>query len=93
FYLEPVDGQPVIEHKAGQYIGLRLNVQGREIRRNYSLSAASTGIGYRISVKKEVGGLASSYLHDKVRVGETLELFPPSGEFTLIEGSKPLVLI
>ncbi|QHF02071.1 MULTISPECIES: NO-inducible flavohemoprotein [Pseudomonas syringae group] len=93
FYLKPVDGQPVIAHKAGQYIGLRLLVNGQEIRRNYSLSAASTGIGYRISVKKEVGGAASNYLHDQVEAGDELELFPPSGEFTLIEGSKPLVLI
>jgi len=93
FYLEPVDGQPVIAHKAGQYIGLRLTVKGQEIRRNYSLSAASTGIGYRISVKKEVGGVASNYLHEQVQAGDELELFPPSGEFTLIQGSKPLVLI
>ncbi|QXG24878.1 Flavohemoprotein [Pseudomonas viridiflava] len=93
FYLEPVDGQPVIAHKAGQYIGLRLNVNGNEIRRNYSLSAASTGTGYRISVKKEVGGVASNYLHEQVQAGDELELFPPSGEFTLIQGSKPLVLI
>ncbi|MEE5058667.1 NO-inducible flavohemoprotein [Pseudomonas alliivorans] len=93
FYLEPVDGQPVIVHKAGQYIGLRLVVNGQEIRRNYSLSAASTGIGYRISVKKEVDGVASNYLHEQVKAGDELQLFPPSGEFTLIEGSKPLVLI
>ncbi|XYQ96015.1 NO-inducible flavohemoprotein [Pseudomonas syringae] len=93
FYLEPVDGQPVIAHKAGQYIGLRLNVNGNEIRRNYSLSAASTGTGYRISVKKEVGGVASNYLHEQVQAGDELELFPPSGEFTLIQGSKPLLLI
>ncbi|MBA1229496.1 NO-inducible flavohemoprotein [Pseudomonas viridiflava] len=93
FYLEPVDGGPVIAHKAGQYIGLRLNVNGQELRRNYSLSASSTGVGYRISVKREHGGVASVYLHDQVHVGSVLELFPPSGEFTLIEGSKPLVLI
>jgi len=93
FYLHPVDGQPVIAHKAGQYIGLRLNVNGQEIRRTYSLSAPSTGTGYRISVKREPGGAASNFLHDQVSIGSVIDLFPPSGQFTLIDGKKPLVLI
>ena len=93
FYLRPVDGQPVIAHKAGQYIGLRINVRGQEIRRTYSLSAPSSGTGYRISVKRELNGAASNFLHDEVGIGSMLELFPPSGQFTLIDGQKPLVLI
>jgi len=93
FYLRPVDGQPVIAHKAGQYIGLRINLGGQEIRRNYSLSAPSSGTGYRISVKREPNGVASNFLHDQVSIGSVLELFPPSGQFTLIDGQKPLVLI
>lgn len=93
FYFQPVDGKPVIAHKAGQYIGLRLHVDGQEIRRNYSLSAASTGMAYRISVKRETGGVASNFLHDQVDIGSIVELFPPSGQFTLIDGDKPLVLI
>ncbi|KPB76976.1 NO-inducible flavohemoprotein [Pseudomonas cannabina] len=93
FYLEPVDGRPVIAHKAGQYIGLKLETPDGEIRRNYSLSAPANGTSYRISVKRQPGGVASAYLHDQVAVGSTVELFPPSGEFTLIEGNKPLVLI
>ena len=39
FYLVPADGGPVIAHQPGQYIGLRLVVDGQEQRRNYSLSA------------------------------------------------------
>ena len=92
FYLEPEDGGPVVEHKPGQYIGLRLLIDGQEIRRNYSLSAASNGRDYRISVKREPGGVASTALH-RMQPGETLELFAPAGDFTLQPGSKPLVLI
>ena len=92
FYLEPEDGGPVVEHKPGQYIGLRLLIDGQEIRRNYSLSAASNGRDYRISVKREPGGVASTTLH-RMQPGETLELFAPAGDFTLQPGSKPLVLI
>lgn len=93
FYLEPVDGKPVVAHKAGQYIGVRLDINGAEVRRNYSLSAPSSGAGYRISVKRERGGVASNYLHDQVAAGSVLELFPPAGNFTLTDGTKPLVLI
>ena len=93
FYLEPVDGAAVIAHQPGQYIGLRVVIDGVEQRRNYSLSAASNGRSLRISVKREQGGKVSSYLHDQVQVGDVLQLFAPSGHFTLQEGSKPLVLI
>ena len=93
FYLEPADGKAVIAHQPGQYIGLRAVVDGTEQRRNYSLSAASNGQGYRISVKREQGGKVSNYLHDQVKVGDSLQLFPPAGHFTLQASNKPLVLI
>lgn len=92
FYLEPDDGGPVVEHLPGQYIGLRLLVDGQEVRRNYSLSAPSDGRRYRISVKREPGGVVSNALHQMVP-GYSLDLFAPAGEFTLQPGNKPLVLI
>ncbi|HTQ70338.1 MAG TPA: NO-inducible flavohemoprotein [Acidocella sp.] len=93
FYLEPVDGLAVVDFTPGQYIGLRLVIDGQEVRRNYSLSAAANGRSYRISVKREAGGLASNFLHDQIQPGSVLELFPPAGAFTLQEGSSTLVLI
>ena len=93
FYLEPVDGGAVIAHQPGQYIGLRVVMDGLEQRRNYSLSSISNGRSYRISVKREAGGKVSNYLHDAVQVGDVLQLFAPSGHFTLNESQKPLVLI
>src|SRR5256885_3577968 len=73
FYLVPADGGPVIAHQPGQYIGLRLVVDGQEQRRNYSLSAPADGRSLRISVKREAGGKVSNFLHDRVRVGDTLD--------------------
>lgn len=93
FYFVPVDGLPVLKAEPGQYIGLRLFIDGAEQRRNYSLSALCDGLGYRISVKREQGGKVSNYLHDQLVVGDTLQLFPPSGDFTLAASDKPLVLI
>ncbi len=92
FHLQAEDGGPLMEFLPGQYIGLRLEIKGKEERRNYSLSAAGNGREYRISVKREPGGVVSNALHDMPE-GAIVELFAPAGEFTLAPGNKPLVLI
>ena len=93
FYLKPADAGPVLDFAAGQYLGLQLHINGIEMRRNYSLSAVPGGGQYRISVKREPHGKVSNYLHDQVQVGDSLQVFTPSGEFTLAKSGKPLVLI
>ncbi|MFT3718398.1 NO-inducible flavohemoprotein [Pseudorhodoferax sp.] len=93
FYLEPVDRGPLLDFEPGQYLGLRLVVDGQEIRRNYSLSAAPNGHYYRISVKRAEGGVASNHLHDVVQVGDVLEVFPPAGDFRLADSHRPIALI
>ncbi|HBZ92515.1 MAG TPA: NO-inducible flavohemoprotein [Pseudomonas sp.] len=93
FYLVPVDGGALLDYQPGQYIGMRLLLDGEEVRRNYSLSAPAHGGEYRISVKREAGGRASNHLHDNVHEGDELDLFPPAGDFTLSESDKPLALI
>lgn len=93
FHLQPSDGGALLDFIPGQYIGLRLLLDGEEVRRNYSLSQAPNGREYRISVKREPGGRVSSHLHDRVQEGDELELFAPAGEFTLGRSRKPLVLI
>src|SRR5471032_3036914 len=93
FVMQPVDGAKVLSHQPGQYIGVLAEVDGVSSRRQYSLSAASNGASYRISVKREAGGKMSNFLHDQVGVGDTLGLFAPSGDFVLRESDKPLVLI
>ncbi len=93
FHLQPADGGALLDFIPGQYIGLRLWLDGEEVRRNYSLSQAANGREYRISVKREVGGRVSNHLHEQVREGDELELFAPAGDFTLSASRKPLVLI
>ncbi len=93
FHLRPVDGGAVVAHEPGQYIGLRVIVEGAEQRRNYSLSAPADGRELRISVKREPGGVVSNHLHANVAEGDVLDVFPPAGAFTLQPGDKPLVLI
>ena len=93
FHLAPVDGQPVVQHRPGQYLGLRLMLDGQEVRRNYSISAAANGSSYRISVKREPRGAVSAFLHDRLAVGDVLDVMPPAGEFVLEAGAGPIALI
>jgi ferredoxin-NADP reductase/predicted pyridoxine 5'-phosphate oxidase superfamily flavin-nucleotide-binding protein len=87
FHLEPADGfaQPAFE--AGQYLPIRLPIRphpggdAAPLQRTYTLSSAPGDTGLRISVKRE--GTASTFLHDRVKVGDTIEALGPRGHFTL----------
>ncbi|GGM83857.1 phenylacetic acid degradation protein [Longimycelium tulufanense] len=67
--------------RAGQYLTLRREVDGREERRSYSI-CSSVGSAPRIGVRRLEGGLFSSWLVDSVRPGEEVEVMPPLGAFT-----------
>jgi ferredoxin-NADP reductase/ferredoxin len=62
------------------------------VDRNYSLCGPPTAGTYRIAVKNE-GGSGSSFLHARVRAGDTLEVSAPRGSFTLGLGRSPIVLL
>ena len=93
FILRPEDGGQVLVHEAGQFIGLRLHIAGKEVRRNYSLSQVANGQTLRISVKRDAGGVVSQHLHDQVQVGDVLDVFPPAGQFVLDGSDQPVVLV
>jgi nitric oxide dioxygenase len=93
FHLRPADNGELLAFHPGQYIGVRVLIDGEEARRNYSLSAAPNGREYRISVKREPNGKVSNHLHLQVNEGDALELFAPAGDFKLEHTDKPLVLI
>ncbi|WP_431103744.1 NO-inducible flavohemoprotein [Roseateles noduli] len=94
FYLEPVDGQPLPPFHPGQYLTLVLTIDGRTVRRNYSLSDAPGKPWYRVSIKREDGGLVSNWMHDVAEVGTRIDVQAPAGEFTLDAGAtRPLVLV
>ncbi|GHE63243.1 flavohemoprotein [Camelimonas fluminis] len=94
FVLRPADGGPVVRQKPGQYLTLWLSIPGQPpLKRNYTVSAASDGASYRITVKREPRGLASRWLHDRVKVGDSLKVGAPAGDFYLQPGDSPVVLL
>jgi nitric oxide dioxygenase len=96
FYLEPVDGRPLLAFTPGQYLTLALQIEGEAMRRNYSLSDAPGKPWYRISVKREEGGRVSNWLHEEAGVGTELQVQAPCGDFLLeqpVDAQRPLVLV
>src|SRR5262249_38926925 len=93
-YLTTTDGSHLPAVQAGQYLTLRINGAGQPAPvRNYSLSSAPDASAYRISVKREPHGQASSYLNSKLRPGDILDAAAPRGEFVLDTGAGPVLLI
>jgi ferredoxin-NADP reductase/MOSC domain-containing protein YiiM/ferredoxin len=79
---------------AGQYVTVRIAPAGQPATvRSYSLSDTTDTGRYRISVKREPNGVASTYLSRTLRAGETIDVAAPRGEFVLEAGTTPLLLI
>ncbi|QER90426.1 MOSC and FAD-binding oxidoreductase domain-containing protein [Streptomyces tendae] len=78
----------------GQYLTVRITpgIGAQPMVRSYSLSGQPGADCYRISVKREDRGLASTWLHTDVQVGDSIEAAAPRGVFTLQPGAGTVVL-
>ncbi len=93
-YFVAADGSALPAARAGQYLTLRITGAGTPAPvRSYSLSAAPDAGTYRISVKQEPHGIASSYLNRKLQQGTVLDAAAPRGDFVLEDGTGPVLLI
>ncbi len=73
-----------LSYRAGQYITLVLSLNGKEVRRPYSLSS-SPALNEQpyITVKQIENGEVSRYLHNYLQVGDQLSFLEPNGRFCL----------
>ncbi len=93
-YLAAAGGAALPAIRAGQYLTLRISGAGQPAPvRSYSLSSVTADGTYRISVKREPHGVASSYLNRDLRPGATLDVAAPRGDFVLDEGTGPVLLV
>ncbi|MEM0517559.1 MULTISPECIES: ferredoxin--NADP reductase [Aequorivita] len=77
--------------KAGQYITIKYNKDGKELRRAYSIcSSPKSGI-LKVGVKKVEKGAFSAYANSKLKAGDTLQVMPPTGKFILEPNLKNYV--
>jgi ferredoxin-NADP reductase len=90
FRIQRPDG---FDFSAGQFLTIRVQVEGKPVQRAYSISSAPLARGYlEFSVKRI--GLVSSLLHANLRPGASVTVRPPAGTFTFPAGDdRPLLLL
>ena len=96
FYFKAKDGGKLVKPKAGQFLPFKIktdNPKYKDIMRTYSLSMFPNDDTYRISVKKIDGGLISTYLHENLNIGDSIEAMIPMGVFTVKDNKNDIVLI
>ena len=67
--------------KAGQYITLKTEIGGNEIRRDYSLCSSPKSGELKVAIKEVKDGTFSAYANNTLKTGDVLEVAPPKGRF------------
>lgn len=78
----PAELHEEFAYKQGQYITLKMEVNGEELRRSYSACSSPTADpDLRIAVKAIDGGRVSGRLNNGISAGDQIEVMRPMGNF------------
>jgi ring-1,2-phenylacetyl-CoA epoxidase subunit PaaE len=77
----PESLQSEFQYKQGQHLTLRTTIDGKEVRRSYSLCSSPVEDKWEVAVKKIEGGLFSTFVNEALKTGDTLDVMPPNGTF------------
>lgn len=67
---------------AGQFLTLKVNVEGKQVSRSYTIASSPSHNKYcELTIKRENEGCVSKYLSDQMKVGDLLEVKAPLGKF------------
>jgi len=78
----PAELREDFRFQAGQHVSIRSPVVGDDVRRNYSICAPATSGRLRIGVKRIPDGVFSSYVAERLRPGDVLDIMTPTGSFS-----------
>ena len=77
----PEELKTAFEYKQGQYLTLRFNIKGQDVRRAYSLSSSPNESNLTVTVKRVENGLVSNYINDHLKEGAEVQVMEPQGRF------------
>lgn len=83
------------QYESGQYLTLKTVINNEEIRRSYSLCSSPFENEWRVAVKQIENGVFSTHANKSLKIGNTLEVMTPTGNFKLVttkENKKSYVL-
>lgn len=84
----PAELQTLYQFLAGQYVNLKLTLDGHEIRRAYSICSSPTSGELRIAVKSVQDGHFSKFANVNLKSGDFLDVSKPEGRFTFIPNDE-----
>ena len=85
-----VSNNTLFQFEAGQYITIKHDINGEEVRRAYSICSMNTE-GITIGVKKVESGRMSTFLTENLKIGDILQVMPPAGNFVIKGENKHIV--
>jgi ring-1,2-phenylacetyl-CoA epoxidase subunit PaaE len=79
----PPDLKEKFRYTQGQYLTLRAEVHGEDLRRSYSICSAVQDDVLRVAIKKIQGGAFSNWASDTLKPGMKIDVMPPMGHFNV----------
>ena len=77
----PTDLRDVFGFTQGQYLTLRKDIDGQDLRRSYSICAGVDDGELRVGVRKVKGGTFSNWINEQLQPGDTINVMAPQGRF------------
>ncbi|HSV60698.1 MAG TPA: 1,2-phenylacetyl-CoA epoxidase subunit PaaE [Variovorax sp.] len=77
----PQDLREVFGFTQGQYLTLRTDIDGQDLRRSYSICAGVDDGELRVGVRKVRGGVFSNWINEHLKPGDTVSVMAPQGRF------------
>ena len=79
--------------KSGQYLTLRADINGEDVRRSYSICSSPNSGDLTVAVKAIENGKFSNYAYDSLKEGDVMDVMVPQGNFVLDGGARNHVFI
>ncbi|MET0871139.1 MAG: 1,2-phenylacetyl-CoA epoxidase subunit PaaE [Paeniglutamicibacter terrestris] len=82
----PADLAGQYDYLPGQYVALRKELEDAEgnlveLRRSYSICAVPTPGAIHVAIKRDIGGIFSTWANESLRAGDTMDVMSPTGGF------------
>ena len=78
-----IPDQKVFSFVPGQYLTIKANIHGEEVRRSYSLCSSPLSGELRVAIKQVEGGVFSTWANRHLKAGDRLDVMNPMGNFVL----------
>ncbi len=77
----PDDLREVFGFTQGQYLTLRTEIEGQDLRRSYSICAGVDDGELRVGIRKVRAGVFSNWINAHLKPGDTVQVMAPQGRF------------